>query len=169
MAMENPTRNDSKGLKNLFSKLNPNHGFYLLPFTMPDKEDHLFSQQLHLGLAWVHHQRAGGHTGNGQAGQIQGAHGWLAAGSSPTVLRCDAAGCGCARQESGRSSHGGSSGCSGNGHGFRCLPGTDDGTSLNHGTRPNVSCNFLKPQLQTGSLKGGSGNFTSLGKKHEPH
>ena len=79
MAMENPIRNDSKGLKNIFSKLNPNHGFYLLPFTMPDKEDHPFSQQLHLGLAWVHHQRAGGHTGNGQAGQIQGAHGWLAA------------------------------------------------------------------------------------------
>jgi hypothetical protein len=33
----------SKGLEYLFSKLNLNHGFYIPQFTMPDKDDHLFS------------------------------------------------------------------------------------------------------------------------------
>ena len=166
MTMENLTRIENKrtNISFLELKIEP---WIIPPLTMPDTKGHLSSQQLHLGLASVHHKSAGGHAGNGQAGQIQGAHGWLAAGGSPTVLRCDAAGCGCARQESGRSSHGGSSGCSSNGHGFGCLPGTDDGTSLNHGTRPNVSCNLLKPQLPTSSLKGGSGNFTWLGKRYE--
>ena len=85
MTMENLTGIDNKRTNISFLELKF-ESWIIPPLTMPDTKGHLSSQQLHLGLASVHHKSAGGHAGNGQAGQIQGAHGWLAAGGSPTVL-----------------------------------------------------------------------------------